>query len=77
MKLRDIQKWPQNSFSFFILGDRALFSFHEFSSFAILDAAKKETLFQRKVVTVSTGKRAAARPGFEYLKKGYVFPYLS
>ena len=45
MKLRAFQKWPQNSSSFRILGDRALFSVQEFSSFAILEAAIKRCPF--------------------------------
>ena len=52
MKLQAFQKWPQNSSIFFIFGDRALCSVRKISNFTILEAAKKENLFQRKVGTV-------------------------
>ena len=75
MKLRAFQKWPQNSSSFLILGDRAFFSIHNFSSFAILEAAKKETFFHRKVVTVSPGKGRPRGRSLSTCRKGYFFPY--
>ena len=72
MKLRAFQKWPQNSFIFRIFGYRALLSVGKISN---LDAAKKETLFQRTVVTESTGKRAATWPWFECLKNLAFFTF--
>ena len=74
-KVKAFQKWPQNSSSPRILGDRAHFIVYKISSFVIFEAAKKETLFQRKVVTVSTGKRVGLQ--FEYLKKIIFFPSFS
>ena len=73
MKLRAFQKWPQNSASFCIVGYRALFRFPKFPSFAILEAAKKETLFSKESRDCLHWEKGGPWPRFEYLMKRVCF----